>query len=130
MHLSKLLIGLLCLMCGSVSHAEFDADDLGKLFTDKKQRAQIDAARSGVSGATNRIDKVKVDGYVIRSDGKSVVWVNGQNTLESSRIGNIRVHQPSMQKDKKVSISVDGESRRLRPGETWNKSTGKIVDSQ
>lgn len=117
-------------MYGAVSHAEFDADDLGKLFTDKKQRAQIDAARSGVSGATNRTDKVKVDGYVTRSDGKSVVWVNGQNTLESSRIGNIRVHQPSMHKDKKVSISVDGESRRLRPGETWNKSTGKIVDSQ
>ncbi|MBT8118727.1 MAG: hypothetical protein KJN89_03325 [Gammaproteobacteria bacterium] len=113
-----------------MSSAEYNADDLNKLFTDKNQRARIDAARSGLTGSAKQTDKVKVDGYVTRSDGKSVVWINGQSTLDSSRVGNIRVHQSSMHKDKKVGISIDGESRRLRPGETWSKSTGKIVDSQ
>ena len=130
MRASIIIAALLSVYYSGVSSAQYNADDLNKLFTDKNQRARIDAARSGVTGSAKQADKVKVDGYVTRSDGKSVVWVNGQSTLESSRLGNIRVHQPSMQKDKKVVVSIDGESKRLKPGETWHKSTGKIVDSQ
>lgn len=122
--------GLIIVFFSGVSSAQYYADDLNRLFTDKNQRARIDAARSGATGTARETSKVRIDGYVTRSDGKSVVWVNGQNTLDNSRIGNIRIQQPSTYKDKKVGVSIDGESRRLRPGETWNKSTGKIVDSQ
>ena len=130
MQVSKLLIGLFFLMFGAVSHAAFDADDLGKLFTDKKQRAQIDAARSGnLDFESKRTNKVNVSGYMKRSDGKSVVWVNGGNTLEKSRLGEIRVHQKTIGKDKKVTVSVDGKTARIKPGETWLKETGNVVDS-
>jgi len=131
MRVNILLTGLLCLMCSTFVQAEYDAANLDKLFTDKSQRAQIDAARSGnyTGSDIQQTSKVNVNGYMKRSDGKSVVWINNKNTLEGSKVGNIKVHQRSVGKNKKVSINVDGKSASLRPGETWHKETGAIVDS-
>lgn len=133
MQAKKITIGLICMMCSSVLYADYDAEDLQKLFTDKRQRAQIDAARSGdVTGSElqQQTSKVSVTGYMTRSDGKDVVWVNNKNTLESSKIGDVRVHRSTIGKNKKVTVSVEDKTTRLRPGETWYKETGKIVDSQ
>lgn len=124
--------GLFFILCSGSVHAAYDAANLKKLFTDKSQRAQIDAARSGgFSGVEQKqTRKIKVSGYVTRSDGKSVVWVNNKSTLENPRIGDVKVHQSSIGKNKKVTISVDNKTTRLKPGETWYKETGKIVDDQ
>lgn len=132
MQVKIILTGLLCFICSSTLHADYDAADLKNLFTDKSQRAQIDAARSGnIPGSKlKQTSKIKVSGYVTRSNGKSVVWVNNKNTLESSKIGNIKVYQSSIGKDKKVTLNVGGKSARLKPGETWHKESGKIVDNQ
>jgi hypothetical protein len=40
------------------------------------------------------------------------------------------VQQSTIGEDKKVTISVDNKTTRLKPGETWYKETGKIVDDQ
>ena len=121
------------MVCSSVLHADYNAADLQKLFTDKKQRARIDATRSGkstVADVRKQTRKIKVSGYVTRSEGESVVWVNDKNTLEGSRIGDVKVQQSSIGKNKKVTISVGGKTARLRPGETWYKEKGKIVDNR
>ncbi len=123
------LVTLFCLVFSAAALADYDEKDLKKLFTDKNQRAQIDAARSGkTQGAVKKTSKVKVSGYMTRSDGKSVVWINNKSTLESSRIGDVRVNSSSVGKDKKVTVRVDGKTRRLRPGETWYKQTGEVID--
>lgn len=131
MHIKLFLAGLLCVFFSSALHAEYDPSNLKKLFTDKRQRSQIDAARSGnVPGPEiKQTSQVKVSGYVTRSNGKSVVWLNNKNTLDSSKIGDVRVHKHTIGKDKKVTISVDGKTARLKPGETWSKETGKTVDN-
>ena len=78
MRVKTIFAGLLFVLFSGVSSAQYDADELNKLFTDKSQRARIDAARSGNSsgGELRQTREVKVSGYVTRSDGKSVVWVN------------------------------------------------------
>ena len=131
MHIKLFMAGLFCLCSSSSLHAEYDPSNLKNLFTDKSQRAQIDAARSGnVSGPeVKQTSKIKVSGYITRSDGKSVVWLNNKSTLEGSKIGDVRVHQHTIGKDKKVTISVDGKTARLKPGETWSKETGKTTDN-
>ena len=123
---------LITLMCCSNVHAEYDVDDLEKLFTDKSQRAQIDAARSGdyVSSSSHKTNKVKVLGYMKRSSGKSVVWVNNKNTLDGTAIDDIRVHKNNLGENNKVTVSVDGKYKRLKPGESWNKETGEVVENQ
>lgn len=114
----------------STSYAEYDESELKDLFTTKKQRIKIDAKRFGkpvVASVKPQVKKkiknkkVKVSGYVTRSNGKSVVWVNGRSTLKSSTVGDVRVHQLSVGKNKKVTISVDGKTTRLKPGEVWKK---------
>ena len=132
MQANRIITALLFVLFSGVSSAEYNADDLNKLFTDKSQRTQIDAARSGNAsgGEIRQTREVKVSGYVTRSDGKSVVWVNNKNTLESSRLGDVKVNQSNIGKDKKVTIIVEGKSKRLKAGETWHKETGKIVDNQ
>ena len=114
----------------STSQAEYAESELKDLFTTKKQRIKIDAKRFGrpvVASVKPQVKKkiknkkVKVSGYVTRSDGESVVWVNGRSTLKSSIVGDVRVHQSSVGKNKKVTISVDGKTTRLKPGEVWKK---------
>jgi hypothetical protein len=131
MRVNIFFIVILCINYSSIVYADYDASDLKKLFTDKSQRARIDAARSGTPSASesHQTTKVNVSGYVTRSDGKSVVWVNNKNTIDSSKIGDIRVQQSSIGINKKVTISIDGKTARLKPGETWSKETGKIVDN-
>ena len=132
MQIKLIITGLFCMICSNVLHADYDDANLQKLFTDKQQRARIDAARSGKrtrSDAQKQTSKIKVSGYVTRSNGKSVVWINNKNTLESPRLGNVKVHQSSIGKNKKVTVSVGNKTTRLRPGETWYKETGKIVDN-
>ncbi len=130
MQVKLILIGLFCMICSSALHADYNAADLNKLFTDKKQRAQIDATRSGnFSESTNlqQTRKINVNGYVTRSSGKNVVWVNNKNTLDGPKVGDIKVQQSNIGKNKKVGVTVDGVHVHLKPGETWSKETGKIV---
>ncbi len=121
------------MICSNILYADYDAADLQNLFTDKLQRARIDATRSGKrtgSDTRQQTSKIKVSGYVMRSDGKSVVWINNKNTLESPRIGDVQVHLSSIGKNKKITVSVNGKRKQLKPGEVWHKETGKIVDNQ
>lgn len=123
--------GLLLLAFIPVSHAEYAESDLENLFTTKKQRAKIDAVRFGKYIAPvkrsvkkkTKIKKVKISGYVTRSDGKSVVWVNGKNTLNSTKVGSVRVKKIS-ERNNKVTVDVDGKSVQLKPGETWTETKG------
>ena len=135
MHLGiymRLVVAVLPMLVSAPALAEYDASKLGKLFTDREQRPNIDAARSGSGKSTSvrQTSKVNMNGYLTRSDGKSVVWINDESTLESSRVGDVRVHSSSIGKNKRVTISVDGKTARLKPGETWHKETGEIVDQQ
>lgn len=125
------LTGIFGIFTSSALHAEHDLSKLKNLFTDKAQRSQIDAARSGRTSGPElkQTSQINVSGYVTRSDGKSVVWLNNTNTLESTKVGDIRVHQNTIGKDKKVTISVDGKTARLKPGESWSKETGQTTDN-
>jgi len=131
MQAKSFLIAGVCFIYSVIAQAEYDASDLKKLFTDQGQRAQIDAVRSGrnAGGKMQQTTKVNVSGYVTRSDGKSVVWVNNNSTLDSSKVGDVRVQQSTIGVNKKVTISVDGKTARLKPGETWSKETGKTLES-
>jgi len=127
----KLVSGLLFILCCSTSYADYDAADLKKLFTDESQRAQIDASRSGNYSATElqKAEEVSVSGYMTRSDGKNVVWVNGENTMQDSNISGVKVYPDAIRKNKKVPVKVDGRSVYVKPGESWSESTGKIKDN-
>ena len=62
------------------------AQEIGRLFHSTEQRSALDALRKTKPQAqkppgpeqTAPAQPARVDGYVLRSDGKSMLWVNGQ----------------------------------------------------
>jgi len=131
MQVKPVILGLVLFFGCNIIYADYDVAKLQNLFTDKKQRAQIDAARSGLQTPQEltKTKNVSVLGYVTRTDGKSVAWVNNKNTLDKTSVGNIRIHQASIGINKKVGLTVDGKNVNLKPGETWSLSTGKLKDN-
>lgn len=131
MPVNRIAIAMVLLVTSSVCATEYDDSQLLNLFIDRQQRSQIDALRSGTVSdkGVRETNKVNLNGYMRRSDGNSVVWVNDGNTIEGTRVDDLRVHSKSVGRDNKVTISVDGKTTRLKPGETWIKETGKIVDN-
>ena len=62
------------------------AQEIGRLFHSAEQRAALDALRKikpqpqkpPASQPSLASQPMRLDGYVLRPDGKSMLWVNGQ----------------------------------------------------
>lgn len=148
MAINKTPLYRLCRICGQiavlivltqqapVNAVSFNEAELEKLFTIPAVRQKMDAARNGgvsTSSNTQRLgpNKVKVTGMVSRSDGKNVVWLNGKSTLENTMVDGVKVYPDSVDKKAgKVPVRVDGRLLYLKPGQSWQEETGRIVDSQ
>ncbi len=127
----KFVSGLLLILYCGVAQAEYDVTNLKKLFTDRSQRARIDAMRLGSFSADETLQtrKIKVSGYVTRSDGKSVVWLNNKNTLDGPRLGDVRIRQSTVGKNKKVTLIIKEKTIHLKAGETWSETSSHSGDN-
>ncbi len=127
----KFLSGLFFVFFCGVAQAEYDVADLKKLFTDKSQRAQIDALRLGnfTADESQQTRKIKVSGYVVRSGGKSVVWLNNKNTLEGSKLGDVKIRQSTVGKNKKVTVIMKQKTIQLKAGESWTETSDYDSDN-
>ncbi|MFZ6758775.1 hypothetical protein ACO0K9_16340 [Undibacterium sp. Ji50W] len=117
---------------------------IGRLFLTPAERGQLDQLREHgepkkileSEAPTSSIPEPKVppveqftfDGYVTRSSGKNTVWINQvpQNEHEKSQV--IHVWQ---QRSKTPVVSLTpspGKPLNLKVGQTFDKSTGKIVE--
>lgn len=118
---------LLCLgLCVGVPAA---ADDLGRLFTTPAERARIDAVRAGRAPATTTDASVRIDagdrlilnGSVVGSDGRRLVWLNGQRVEND---GHAR-----LQRDGRVRLDWRDATRVLKPGQILDRTTGEVYES-
>lgn len=74
------------------------AADLGRLFYTPAQRAQLEAARAGSvaragQAAAAPSQPLRFDGVIIRSDGTSTSWINGQPQSGAKGAGNLKPGQ-------------------------------------
>ena len=124
---SMLLVSIICI---TPAYADSESG-LGRLFTDPESRARLDAAREPVinQAGEDPATMVRVDGVMVREDGRNVVWVNGTSTLESDSLNGVRVHSRNAdRKDFRVPVGVDGKTVRLKPGQVWSDETGRVKD--
>jgi len=76
--LFALLLGVPC--------SDANSQEIGRLFHSVEQRNALDALRKAkpqqqkpsAAQASSSSQPVRLDGYVVRPDGKSMVWINGQ----------------------------------------------------
>lgn len=72
---------------------------------------------------------VDLRGFVRRSEGPGAVWVNDGSTLDDGRLpADIRVHSGQVEGATVRVTLPDGRSIRLKPGQTWDPETGRVVD--
>ncbi len=116
----------------TAAYAQFDIHKLERLFTNAKQRQQINNQRHGDGRGHAHISqkrkwhKVTLNGYMQRSDGENVVWVNGVSTLNQTTIAGVKVEPGSINGKDQVTVRINGKAVKLRPGESWQPSTRKI----
>jgi len=111
------------------------AQSLGRLFLTPQQRAALDVRRASrvpdkpAAEVVVESPTARIDGQVVRSDGRSTVWVNGLPLREGSRNEGLRM-TPAPAAADSVTLSVGDSERsvRLKVGESMNRDTGEVRD--
>ncbi len=116
------------------SYAE---EGLQRLFTTREQRQKLDSLRFIPNLHTNEIDssptslpklptKIKFNGLIKRSDGKSIVWVNGRKHL--FRQGFV-VHLDKLDAlQLPITLSHPNQLINIKPGQVINTNKGKLEE--
>ena len=127
-----LTLGMLLLFAALPS--ALHAQSLGRLFLTPEQRAALDLRRASrvpdkPAAVVVESPTARINGQVVRSDGRSTVWVNGQPVREGGQSEGLRVAPASPTADS-VSLAVGEGSRRveLKVGESMNRDTGEVRD--
>lgn len=113
-----LLAALMALFLGGLG--ECVAADPGRLFYTPAQRAQLEAARASNAPPATRSEPrsaspLRFDGIVIRSDGRSVSWVNGQPRSGTSGVPGLKPGQ------------IRAEGRTYEPYQVLRPTPGQAV---
>ena len=137
----KCLIILLLLSSLSAHSSELDSvDKLRNFFTTPHERNQLDQMRAAgkysgqKSAASISVIRepltVKMKGVVIRENNKPVIFVNDGNTLKSSQINEVNVHDSTAPPDDlKVPVKVNQQRLMLKPGEQWSETDNKVQEN-
>ncbi|HSH08152.1 MAG TPA: hypothetical protein VLA41_10860 [Burkholderiales bacterium] len=125
-------LGLSVLLFLSALPPTLHAQSLGRLFLTSEQRAALDLRRASrvpdkPAAVVVESPTARIDGHVVRSDGRSTVWVNGQPVREGGQSEGLRVAPASSTADS-VSLAIGEGTRRveLKVGESMNRDTGEV----
>lgn len=109
----------------------------GKIFTTEQQRQRLDLFRdtgkSPVGGSRDsqtdsggtavdvtRTDQVRFSGYMLRSDGTQMVWIDGGSELSGAGAGSAgSSHGRVTRRDGSLVFRARSEQARLKPGQVW-----------
>ena len=126
----KLKIGLALFALALPQHLL--AQEFGRVFSTPMERQRIDAYRAGIDtglpmvevpgqseeageSASQAANKVRFSGYLVRSDGSQMLWVDGRNELNSEDQANT-FNSQIKQSQSAVSFRAGEEEVRLKPG--------------
>jgi hypothetical protein len=109
------------------------AQEFGRLFFTPEQRAALDARRKArvpdkpAAAPTVASPTTRLDGYVVRSEGRSTIWVNGESLQDGSAEA---LRDPNRSSEGRVRVPAgDGGARiGLKPGEVLDRGTGEVRD--
>lgn len=111
-----------------VAAQQYSEQSLNTLFTSQQQRQDIERSRKGNDFSADQgfvgPSSVQINGMVKRSNGKSVVWVNGKSTLDNSMVDGVKVYSKSIKENNKIPVMIDGRKVYIKPGETWSEDAG------
>ncbi|MDP2195318.1 MAG: hypothetical protein Q8J72_04945 [Rhodocyclaceae bacterium] len=120
---------LACAASGLVAQAALAADPplppLGRLFMTPEWRANLERQRQLNIQETRSLEggAMRLDGVVLRSTGKSTVWVNNRPQTETSRDTGVAVAPAPGKPGRATLITGEETPAQLAVGETINRAT-------
>lgn len=130
MRIALIMIAGSLFLQGASCHAEPAAATepaLGRLFLTPEWRGALERQRQLNIQQTRSLagDTVRLDGIVVRSSGKSTVWVNNRPQTESSRDSGVTA-ATSRRQPGRAAVSTGAEPPvDLKVGVTLNQATGE-----
>ena len=127
-------LGSLLLLIVVSAAPDASAQSLGRLFLTPTQREALDVRRASrvpdkPMAVVVESPTARIDGQVVRSNGRSTVWVNGLPVREGAQSEGLRI-APAPSAAGSVTLNVGEGPRRveLRVGESMNRDTGEVRD--
>lgn len=129
-------IAILLLLPGFMLHADLCRAEprapaeprLGRLFLTPEWRAALERQRQHNIQQTRSLEAgntVRLDGVVVRSSGKSTVWINNRPQIESAHETGIAA-TPSRRQPGQATVAAGAEPPvDLKVGVTLNPATGE-----
>ena len=123
-HLSLSLFAGSLLCQGLACHAA-DTPPLGRLFMTPEWRANLERNRQFNIQETRSLEggAVRLDGIVVRSSGKSTVWINNRPQTESDADTGVSAHLSRQRPDRATLTTGEEPPADLKVGVTLNRAT-------
>ncbi len=108
------------------------AQELERLFFTAEQRDALDARRKArlpdKPAAVAASPTTRVDGYVVRSSGKSTLWLDGYAVRDGNQPEGLGLNVRRGSDPSRVTVVVGEERRRvdMRVGETLDRGSGEV----
>ena len=115
---------------------------LGRMFFTPAQRTQLDVARTQRARTTLATEKteevltaapvaqsITYDGVVLRSDGKSTVWLNNRPVNDKEPAGAVVVGRIRADGGVSLQMPQSGRTVELKPGQSIELLSGAIEES-
>lgn len=118
---------ILATLLASQAQAQGASPPLGRLFLSPETRAQLERQRQFNIQESRSLEAgtIRLDGVVVRSSGKSTVWVNNQDTRETGVVTSTSHRNPGQASlatgneapaDLKVGVTLDRATRETSGG--------------
>ncbi|VUD68045.1 hypothetical protein TDB9533_03959 [Thalassocella blandensis] len=136
---------LLCMMLwgGVAHHSRADNYPFGRVFTTPEQREALDKNRDSLISGEHDADADSLElqmveaqeeefvlsGLLIRGDGKTQVWVNGESELSDKKKshGRFGIRERPLA-DRSVRIKYQDKYRTMKPGQVWIVDEGVVKE--
>ena len=126
---------LLCFAVALSAPLAASAQELGRLFLTPEQRAALETRRKAripdkPAAVIVESPTTQIDGYVMRRDGRSTFWVNGESAHEGTEPEGLRL-APRRGDPSRVSVTVGATDKRveLKIGQKLDRESGEVSDA-
>lgn len=118
------------LLAAAAAAAQDGQPRLGRLFLTPEWRVQLERQRQLNIQETRTLEgsTMRLDGVVLRSSGKSTVWVNNQAQTENAAGSGVAVVTRPRQPDRATLAPGGEQPAELKVGQAINRATRETAD--
>lgn len=123
-------LALCAVLLAAAAAAQDDQPRLGRLFLTPEWRAQLERQRQLNIQETRTLEgsSMRLDGLVLRSSGKTTVWVNNQAQTENAADSGVAIATKPRQPDRATLTPGSEAPAELKVGQTINRATRETAD--